>query len=449
MEKSLDRKLAAIHANPSCREFIIADAKDADMALGLGAPGASPEMHAGEVRFKTLEEYRDQMRLITRSGLVDIMLMSASSNHALTFRERLFDNSPVTPAVRANDTTDIHLARGASYATQPSRPFRTASIDHIQCGHLECAPDERTLGANLGLYSVTFNNNLDRDLATLERFHEFREEAERKGFRYFLEVFDPNIPGVIAPEALPSYITDMITRMLAGVGPPGRPVFLKMVYHGPKAMEELVRFDPHLVVGILGGSAGTTRDAFQLLHDAQKYGAKVALFGRKINNAENQLAFVHFLRLIVEGQVGPVDAVKAYHAVLSRLGLRPHRQLDADLQLTDQSMSYAGAPGSSKVVVSRTEVAPVRVISTPLVAVSSNGHCQCHGQAAAPKEKEGVGRCGCDGGSVVTESSTAISRYNHVLSNGVIAANNGRPDFTKMSPSERLAYHRQRLGLGR
>ena len=306
-------------------------------------------MHAGEVRFKTLEEYRDQMRLITRSGQVDIMLMSASSNHALTFRERLFDNSPVTPAVRANDTTDIHLAQGASYALEPSRPFRTASIDHIQCGHLECAPDERTMGANLGLYSVTFNNNLDRDLATLERFHDFREEAERKGFRYFLEVFDPNMPGAVAPETLPRYINDMITRMLAGVGPPGRPVFLKMVYHGPKAMEELVRFDPHLVVGILGGSAGTTRDAFQLLHDAQKYGAKVALFGRKINNAENQLAFVHFLRLIVEGQVGPVDAVKAYHAVLGRLGLRPHRKLEEDLQLTDQAMNYAGTAGSSAV----------------------------------------------------------------------------------------------------
>jgi hypothetical protein len=83
MEKSLDRKLAAIHANPGCREFVIADAKDADMALGLGAPGRSPEMHSGEVRFKTLEEYRDQMRQIARSGLVDIMLMSASSNHAL------------------------------------------------------------------------------------------------------------------------------------------------------------------------------------------------------------------------------------------------------------------------------------------------------------------------------------------------------------------------------
>ena len=178
---------------------------------------------------------------------------------------------------------------------------------------------------------MTFNNDLEGDLATLERFHEFREEAERKGFRYFLEVFDPNIPGAVAAGLLPSYINDMITRMLAGIGPTGRPIFLKMVYHGPKAMEELVRFDPHLVVGILGGSAGTTRDAFQLLHDAQKYGAKVALFGRKINNAENQLAFVHFLRLIVEGRIGPAEAVKAYHAVLAKLGLRPRRSLDDDL----------------------------------------------------------------------------------------------------------------------
>src|SRR5262245_15043046 len=186
MEKSLDRKLAAIHADPNCREFIIADAKDADMALGLGAPGQSPEMHAGEVRFKTLEEYREQMRLITRQGLVDIMLMSASSNHALTLRERLFEHSHVTPAVRANDTTDIHLARGSAYAQSPSQPFRTANLDHIQCGHLDCAPEERSLGANLGLYSVTFNNDLAHDVATLERFHEFRAEAERKGFRYFL-----------------------------------------------------------------------------------------------------------------------------------------------------------------------------------------------------------------------------------------------------------------------
>ena len=68
-------------------------------------------------------------------------------------------------------------------------------------------------------------------------------------------------------------------------------------------MEELVRYDPHLVVGILGGSAGTTYDAFKLLGEAKKYGARVALFGRKINNAENQLAFIQFLRLIADGEI--------------------------------------------------------------------------------------------------------------------------------------------------
>jgi len=455
MEKSLDRKLAAIHADPNCREFIIADAKDADMALGLGAPGQSPEMHAGEVRFKTLEEYREQMRLIARSALVDIMLMSASSNHALTIRERLFDSLPVTPAVRANDTTDIHLARGGTYHQAPSRPFRTASIDHIQCGHLECAPEERTLGADLGLYSVTFNNDLERDLMTLERFHAFREEAERKGFRYFLEVFDPNIPGAVAPEVLPHYINDMITRMLAGVGPTGRPLFLKMVYHGPRAMEELVRFDPHLVVGILGGSAGTTRDAFQLLHDAQKYGAKVALFGRKINYAENQLAFVHFLRLIVDGQLEPVEAVKAYHAVLSKLGLRSHRGLDDDLRLTDQSMSYAGtsatvatSPGGPPKPKPRPSASGAAAARTVVPAAQSNSApCPCQ-QSHSAESNGHAGKCACPGRRPLVTESYAVARSDHVTASRPVSSN-GRPDFTRMSPAERLAYHRERLGLGR
>src|SRR6185312_10600652 len=43
-----------------------------------------------------------------------------------------------------------------------------------------------------------------------------------------------------------------------------------------------------------------------------------------------------------DGVIGPVEAVKAYHAVLDRLGIKPHRALDDDLQRTDQAMSYAG-----------------------------------------------------------------------------------------------------------
>ena len=37
--KSLDSKLAEIRANPASRAFVIADAKDADMAFGVRATG--------------------------------------------------------------------------------------------------------------------------------------------------------------------------------------------------------------------------------------------------------------------------------------------------------------------------------------------------------------------------------------------------------------------------
>ncbi len=355
MEKSLDLKLARIHADPArARDFILADAKDADMAFGIGAPGRSPEAHSGELRYRTLAEYRDQIVQIVEQKMVDIMLMSASTNDLLTIQRRLFDNSPVTPAARANDTTDVHIITGSRYASQASLPFRSATLDHIQCGHADCEPDERKLGADLGLYSITFANDSTHDRQALEEYNAFRLEAERKNFRHFLEIFDPHPPESVQPDKVPAFINDAIARTLAGVAAKGRPIFLKMVYHGPKAMEELVRYDPHLVVGILGGSAGTTYDAFKLLSEAKKYGARVALYGRKINNAENQLAFVHLLRLIADGEITAEEAVRAYHGVLQKLNIKPHRSLDDDMQLQTNVMSYAGsgttisAPPNSK-----------------------------------------------------------------------------------------------------
>src|SRR4051812_8959294 len=160
IQKSLDQKLSRLHADPhGCKDFILADAKDADMALGLGAPGRSPEAHAGEGRYRSLQEYRDLIEQIVEQGLVDIMLMSAHANEILTLQKRIFDRSRVTPAARANDTTDVHVLRGGRYPADPVLPFRTATLDHIQCGHLDCTPDERRRGADLGLYSLTFNND--------------------------------------------------------------------------------------------------------------------------------------------------------------------------------------------------------------------------------------------------------------------------------------------------
>ena len=409
--KSLDAKLAEIKANPASRAFIIADAKDADMAFGVRSPGPrdylsaqgersaqfSPEVWTrDEYGHRNLPEFLDVIREVAHHGQVDILLMSASVNEQLTIKEGLFRDSHITPAARANDATDVWAVRHGVYLTEPAEPFRSATIDHIQCGRIEC---DRTTddfpGANLGLYSVTFTNNLDRDKITLSAFKAFREEAERKKFRYFLEVFDPNVNSGIPAEMLGEFINDKIIRTLAGVTEAGRPVFLKIVYHGPRLMEELAQYDPNLVVGILGGSAGTTYDAFKLIHDAQKYGARVALFGRKINNAEHQLAFIEMLRLITDGRIQPEEAVHAYHGVLQGKGIKPRRDLASDLQLTDQSMSYDGGGSRSTVPIQNNPLA-----AKP-ASESGNGHW--------PRLPD------------------------------------GRPNFDQMNAAQRSAYHLERL----
>lgn len=112
-------------------------------------------------------------------------------------------------------------------------------------------------------------------------------------------------------------------------------------------MEELVHYDPHLVVGILGGAAGTTYDAFKLLEEAKKYGAKISLFGRKINNAENQLAFVEFLHLISTGNITAEEAVKAYHDMLHGLGIKPYRKLADDMEIQTATLAYLRPSGRS------------------------------------------------------------------------------------------------------
>ncbi len=340
MEKSLDIKLAALKRDPGSRVFILADAKDADMAFGISAPGRNLD---GSIR--SLADYRDQMREIVSQGLVDIMLMSASTSEILTIQERIFDSSGVTPAVRANDTTDVHIVRGGCYPLAYSQPFATATLDHIQAGKSPCTDEERRMGAQLGLYSVTFNNDPKRDLRVMEAYKAFRLEAEIKHFSHFLEVFHPNVPAEVhglAPEEIPHFVNDHIARLLAGVTSAGRPRFLKIPYAGPGALEELCGYDSSLVVGVLGGSVGTTHDAFTLIYEAKRYGARVALFGRKIKAAEHQLLFVQFLRLVADDEMLPAEAVKAYHGALQELGISPRLSLEKDLELSSAFVGYGG-----------------------------------------------------------------------------------------------------------
>ena len=345
--KRLDKKISNIlSGSTSAKDFIIADAKDADMAFGITAPGPKPcpgrhGYNESEGCWKSLAQYREQIRAVIAQDIVDIVLLSASNLEQIGMKEGLFTHSAITPAARANDTSDVWAVRGGKYPTDhPSRSFRTATLDHIKYGRLT---EDQTLpvtGADLGLYSITFTNNIDWDYKALQDFHAFRIECERKKFRYFLEVFNPNVNPGISDKKVSGFLNDHIIRALAGVTQAGRPLFLKIPYNGPGPLEELVAYDPNLVVGILGGSAGTTLDAFQLIYDAQKYGARVALFGRKINLSECPLAFIELLRYVVDGEIKPVEAVKAYHNSLDKMGIPPQRTLQQDLLLTANKMSY-------------------------------------------------------------------------------------------------------------
>ena len=95
MPKNLDRKLDAIRSGKyKPNDFIIADAKDGDMAFGCTTPGKGPDG-----RMKSLRAYRDDMIKVTKSGLVDIMLMSISSQKC-----------PQIAPVKLNGITDMTIS---------------------------------------------------------------------------------------------------------------------------------------------------------------------------------------------------------------------------------------------------------------------------------------------------------------------------------------------------
>ncbi len=325
----LDQKLARINAGqyrPS--DFIIADAKDPDMGPSISWTGEVKDASGTVVRNRTRAEFLAQMELIIEQDIVDVMLASASNIEALS-RKGVFANSAVKPAIRANESTDIWVMRGATYSKQPSVPYRTPSLARVKPF------------TDLGLYSVTFNHNLAADIASLAAFADFREDCIKNGFSYFLEVFNPNVDTGIDPAVLPFYINDCICRSLAGLTKAERPKFLKIAYNGAKALDELSSYDPGLVVGVLGGGSGTSRDCFELIAQSEKYGARVALFGRKINRAEAPLAMIAMMREVSSHNLKPEAAVRAYHAELAKQGIKPARPLEDDCQITEAVLKPA------------------------------------------------------------------------------------------------------------
>lgn len=341
--KRLDAKLARIRAGDYTRaDFIIADAKDGDMGAGCNTPAPARNRDGSQAAGpRRLRIYLDQIKAVVEQDIVDIMLMSASNLERMV-EEGVFRHSPVQPAIRANEATDCWGGvRGGTYATYRSRPFSTAKLPRVMHGTPEPVQGAPVTGTDLGLYSLTFNNDLDSDIASLNAFAAFRDEAAKNGFRYFLEVFNPNAPCGVEPKDVPAFVNDHILRTLAGVMRADRPQFLKIPFNGPAAMEELAAYDPSLIVGVLGGGAGTARDTFELLHQAEKYGARLALFGRKINLADSPLDIVRTMREVAHGNVSPEEAVRSYHGDLQRQGITPSRPLADDNVITEAVLKSA------------------------------------------------------------------------------------------------------------
>ena len=223
-------------------DFIIADAKDGDAGAGVTCAGFDHTGAAGP-RPRTRAELLDQIDALVKQDILDIMLLTVS-NLELLHERGTFAGSAVKPAIRANLSTDCWGGvRHGTHSQFPSRPFRSVTISRAMTGTAHPSPGAPITGTDLGLYSVTFMNDLESDTHALEEFKLFREEAQANNFKYFYEVFNPNVDIGMSQEQIGSFLNDMILSSLAGLTKAERPEFLKIPFNGPKALEELSGFD--------------------------------------------------------------------------------------------------------------------------------------------------------------------------------------------------------------
>ena len=177
--------------------------------------------------------------------------------------------------------------------------------------------------------------------------------------------------------------------------------------------------------------------------------------------------------------ISPEEAVRAYHAVLARLSIKPHRTLADDLLLQTAVMSYgggstvtvpAGMPGGGKrsdqggpdnsiVGAPQAQSGGVRRTDNKLsvppkksgadatsaekssTAAGDRG-CGCGGHKKTPEAKPAA--CGCSSKLAATPAgSTSNSHFPEKSVAEGPQALDGKPDFAHMSQAEKLAYNQR------
>ncbi|NCO42486.1 MAG: hypothetical protein COZ06_27265 [Armatimonadetes bacterium CG_4_10_14_3_um_filter_66_18] len=280
---------------------------------GLGTErGSHPRTHP---------EFLQLCRDITAEGFIDGLLMTPRDAEVLAVQEGLFGQTDVTPMVRMNAETNIWNPRHGSYRANYSAPFQTIPVtDARYCRVASGVARDCKIG--MGLYSITLNNDVEKDQETLNAYLRFaREVADTPDLDHVLEVFLPNVrlPGM-DEQAMGEYAADSIVRTMAYLRSWERPRFIKTAYTTPDVWRDLCNFDPTMIIGALGGARQNARGTLQLAHDVVKYGGRIILFGRAVFEEDDPLLICKALRAVLDGTLGPDDAHAQYQSGLRAQG---------------------------------------------------------------------------------------------------------------------------------
>ena len=196
MQKTLDEKLARILADPSCNDFILADAKDADMAFGVAAPGSKTRTHRTTSGTARIQEFRGADSRDRRA--------TAGRHHAHERQHerraggtRAIIRQQPDHARDPRERHDRHLARRRpGQLRQCSRRCRFARRSSTKSWIAASAPDARTERAS-GRPGPVFDHvqqRCDTRPRIARSLPGVSPGGLEKGFRHFLEVFVPNAP---------------------------------------------------------------------------------------------------------------------------------------------------------------------------------------------------------------------------------------------------------------
>ena len=198
MSRRLDRKLDAILAGRyTPDDFIIADAKDADMAFGVAAPGPSRAAapHAGDLpgqhaRAGRGRRARHPAHLGLQRRAAGVRRLARRRGHAR----------------RAGQRHHRHLE-------PPRQQLHRRAVAPVPHRRSRRRPPVLRPRAVLGDVQQRHRAR-PRHPRGLQRVPRARPPSV--GMRYFLEVFNPNAPVDLAPEDVGAFVNDAIIRTLAG-----------------------------------------------------------------------------------------------------------------------------------------------------------------------------------------------------------------------------------------